>query len=262
LFVENPNVLKKKCNRLKQSLVQKYENKNIQVFSPKNGQTVTMQFRAEKAAKAIGKLATKPPVENMIVSGVMVLKDFNQHIIDASELSTYTDLTTSTFSQRLIIPFHQNLDLVKHSLQQIYDLVQTQTVQDKPALKVHDCIYVIKQSNTELVLDWISEPTTDMIADSIIAVALQVEANPTRNSSKHKRKVNELDITAKFLKKHFGEDHVKADEELQQVQIIDDGNVCIVNFPSKEVNCENIIIHQKVDSLLARLAYLDISHRK
>lgn len=37
--------------RLKQSLVQKYENKNIQVFSPKNGQPVQLQFRAEKMAK-------------------------------------------------------------------------------------------------------------------------------------------------------------------------------------------------------------------
>lgn len=37
--------------RLKQSLVQKYENKNLQVFSPKNGQTVQLYFRAEKMAK-------------------------------------------------------------------------------------------------------------------------------------------------------------------------------------------------------------------
>jgi cleavage and polyadenylation specificity factor subunit 3 len=37
--------------RLKQSLVQKYENKNIEVFSPKNGQPVHLQFHAEKLAK-------------------------------------------------------------------------------------------------------------------------------------------------------------------------------------------------------------------
>jgi hypothetical protein len=37
--------------RLKQSLLQKYENRNIQVFSPKNGQTVQLHFRAEKIAK-------------------------------------------------------------------------------------------------------------------------------------------------------------------------------------------------------------------
>jgi cleavage and polyadenylation specificity factor subunit 3 len=37
--------------RLKQALVLKYENKSIQIFSPKNGQAVLLHFRAEKMAK-------------------------------------------------------------------------------------------------------------------------------------------------------------------------------------------------------------------
>jgi len=37
--------------RLKQALIDKYSQASLQVFSPKNGQTIQLTFRAEKIAK-------------------------------------------------------------------------------------------------------------------------------------------------------------------------------------------------------------------
>ena len=45
--------------RLKQSLNQKYESKKIQIFSPKNGQTIQLTFRADKIFFKVCKLSEK-----------------------------------------------------------------------------------------------------------------------------------------------------------------------------------------------------------
>jgi cleavage and polyadenylation specificity factor subunit 3 len=124
--------------RLKQSLQQKYENMNIQVFSPKNGTTVQLQFRGEKLAKVIGKLAARPPDNGTIVSGLLIEKDFEHNIMDPTDLINHTQLTTSTIAQRLIVPCTHSFDTVKELIAQMYDNIDDIMVQDNQALRVSD----------------------------------------------------------------------------------------------------------------------------
>lgn len=109
--------------RLKQSLIQKYEDKSIQVYSPKNGQKIQLTFKAEKMVKAVGSLASKPAEDGTNLSGVLVMKDFESHLMAVNDLSNFTELTIGAISQNLIVPFRGNIEDLKHHLSQMYESV-------------------------------------------------------------------------------------------------------------------------------------------
>jgi hypothetical protein len=60
---------------------------------------VQLYFRGEKMAKVMGSLAMQKPVEGMPVSGILVKRNFNYHILAPADLPKYTDLTMSTVTQ-------------------------------------------------------------------------------------------------------------------------------------------------------------------
>lgn len=161
--------------RLKQSLIQKYEEKNIQVFSPKNGHKINLQFRAEKIAKAVGTLASKSPEEGMNLSGVLVMKDFQHHLMTVNDLNNFTELTIASVSQTLMVPFRANLQELKHHLTQMYENLQE--TNDNNSFKVYDAVTVTPKED-HLVLLWNSDPVNDMVADSIVAIAAQIQISP------------------------------------------------------------------------------------
>jgi hypothetical protein len=61
--------------------------------------SVQLYFRGEKMAKVMGSLAMQKPVEGMPVSGILVKRNFNYHILAPADLPKYTDLTMSTVTQ-------------------------------------------------------------------------------------------------------------------------------------------------------------------
>jgi cleavage and polyadenylation specificity factor subunit 3 len=66
---------------------------------------VQLYFRGEKMAKVMGSLAMQKPVEGMPVSGILVKRNFNYHILAPADLPKYTDLTMSTVTQVRIRAF-------------------------------------------------------------------------------------------------------------------------------------------------------------
>lgn len=61
--------------------------KSFQVHNPGNTQSIELQFRGEKTAKVVGKLAMQPPEDGQILSGVLVRRNFNYHLMHPSDLS-------------------------------------------------------------------------------------------------------------------------------------------------------------------------------
>ena len=47
----------------------------------------------------MGSLAVQKPEEGVKVSGILVKRNFNYHILSPNDLSKYTDLTMSTVTQ-------------------------------------------------------------------------------------------------------------------------------------------------------------------
>merc|ERR1712098_355083 len=85
------------------ALLREYEadpTHDIEVHNPRNTVAVELYFRGEKMAKVMGSLAMQKPEEGLKVSGILVKRNFNYHILSPGDLPKYTDLTMSTVTQR------------------------------------------------------------------------------------------------------------------------------------------------------------------
>ena len=82
-------------------------------------------------AKVMGSLAVKRPEEGVRVSGILVKRNFNYHIVSPGDLSKYTDLTMSTVTQRQSVHYSGSIQLLLHILQmtagQVGNNLDTQT---------------------------------------------------------------------------------------------------------------------------------------
>ena len=59
----------------------------------------------------------------------------------------------------------------------MYDNMETITRKNFKTLKIHECIYVMAAHADYLTIEWESNPVNDMLADSIVSLILQIEAN-------------------------------------------------------------------------------------
>jgi cleavage and polyadenylation specificity factor subunit 3 len=141
--------------RLKVALVREYEDNediNMEIHSPRNTQAVELYFRGEKMAKVMGSLATKPPAEDHKLSGVLIKRGFNYHLIDPSDLSSYTELTTSSIQQRQMLKFHSPFSLLHHCLRQLSSDAEIRMLHGKKAVVVFGgAVTVIHDEVTETV---------------------------------------------------------------------------------------------------------------
>ncbi|RIB06583.1 beta-lactamase-like protein [Gigaspora rosea] len=167
--------------RLKAALQSKYveREENIKIYSPKNCETVKLYFRGEKLAKAIGRLAAKYPIENQLVSGIIVSKDFQFNIMDPNDLKDFSGISTSAIIQKQTITYHSSFSLLKYHLEQMYGPLE-ETLDDDhvPIFTILDNIKVRHISKSQIQLEWSSTSMNDNIADSVLAVLLNIESSP------------------------------------------------------------------------------------
>jgi len=170
-------------NRLKIALIREYENDpthNIEVHNPRNAQSVELYFRGEKMAKVMGSLAVQKPEEGLKVSGILVKRNFNYHILSPSDLSKYTDLTMSKVTQRQSIHYTGSLQVLHYVLQQTAGEVQIveadgDSVKKKTIIRAFGSIDIIHEPRL-VTLEWVASPCNDMFADAVLSAVLQAES--------------------------------------------------------------------------------------
>ena len=59
----------------------------------------------------------------------------------------------------------------------MYDNIESITRKNFKTLKIHDDVYVMAVHSDYLTIEWDSNPVNDMLADSIVSLILQIEAN-------------------------------------------------------------------------------------
>lgn len=222
--------------RLKAALVDRYKGMGIEVLTPKNAQTVYLKFKSQKIARVIGSLASAGSDVGKAVQGILVRRNFKDQIVSPDELNTYTQLLMSTIQQNLKVPFHQPFDLLKQAIEHMYEDVTVSVMEsspegeegksDKKAAKGKEAKKSTKESNPLVVtvhgnvrveegkgsvtLKWASDATKDMIADSIVALALQLESNPSYFKKPEEEDVTRSAKDAQFVKEtlasFFGDD--------------------------------------------------------
>ena len=165
-------------SRLKAALIREYENDpthDIEIHNPRNTVSVELYFRGEKMAKVMGSLAVQKPEEGVKVSGILVKRNFNYHILSPNDLSKYTDLTMSTVTQRQSIHYNGSLQLLQYILQQTAGDVETVTGEgdNKKIIRAFGSIDIIWEPRL-VTLEWIASPCNDMFADAVLSSILQV----------------------------------------------------------------------------------------
>jgi len=190
-------------NRLKQALIREYENDphDLKVYNPKNTQAVELMFRGEKMAKVMGSLASKRSAEEgEEMSGILVKRNFNYHILSPEDLPNYTELSLSSVTQRQSLVLSANPVQLGSILAALSggDAVKIDSQEEKAALlkshvsassnantpahvwRVFKSVTVIWEPKTSqqaiVTMEWNSSPVQDMLADAVVATLTKSEA--------------------------------------------------------------------------------------
>lgn len=245
--------------RLKAALIREYEDDpdyQMEVHNPRNTTAVHLHFRGEKMAKVVGELAAKPPVQGHKISGILVKRNFNFHLMAPDDLHSYTDLAMSTVTQRLSVGYTGTVQLLKFYLGQLAGDIWQTTNAGITTLRVFNAITVTLQPHMAIV-EWVANPVTDMYADAVVTVILRAERDPVPPK-------NVPDIMA-IDKAHFQECLLETLEEMfgtgctdklfqrDRLTVIVDDKQAIINLDTLEVVCCDDALQQVLQSVITRL---------
>ncbi|XP_068634489.1 cleavage and polyadenylation specificity factor subunit 3-I-like [Aristolochia californica] len=243
--------------RLQQKLITQFADKNVKILTPKNCQSVEMYFNSEKMAKTIGRLAEKTPEPGEMVSGLLVKKGFTYQIMAPDDLHVFSQLSTANITQRISVPYSGAFSVIKHRLKQIYESVEAteDPPPEVPTLVVHERVIVKQESEKYLSLQWSSDPVSDMVSDSVVAVILNISRDGPKVTVTETKTEEEMGKTADkvvyaLLVSLFGD--VKMGEEGKLVVTVD-GNVAHVDGKSGEIECENEALKERVKIAFRRI---------
>lgn len=171
----------KEMGRLRFALDDRYNkgavNKQIHLYTPKNGQIVNLEFRGERIGKAIGVLPKGKPEDGMMVSGVIIRQDFNHTLVKPEDLSKYTSIKISNISQSLVVPLRRSFMTLTREIRRTFDGVQDGITEDtkRPFALVGKGVTVeVGDEGDSVVLRWIAGHKSDMVADAISSICLKM----------------------------------------------------------------------------------------
>lgn len=118
----------------------------------------------------MGTLAIDSPKSDRHLSGVLVKRNFNYHLVAPSDLNKYTDLVMSTINQKLSVYYAGNFDDLMMLLADFGCKELECKNEKKKLINVQDIKLELNTEDKHVILEWTSSPITDMHADSIIAL--------------------------------------------------------------------------------------------
>lgn len=167
-------------SRLKSALQREYENDStINFYNPRNTHTVDLHFKGEKTTKVVGSLAVKRPEAGDNVSGILVKREFKYHILAASDLNKYTDMSMSVVTQKQSLAWTGSAANLKVLLERIGGPGCVEVLEAEKKWKAFQAIE-LQFENKLVIIEWQATPVNDMYADTILATLLQVELAQTQ----------------------------------------------------------------------------------
>eukprot|EP00252_Welwitschia_mirabilis_P019233 TRINITY_DN4396_c0_g1_i3.p1 TRINITY_DN4396_c0_g1~~TRINITY_DN4396_c0_g1_i3.p1 ORF type:complete len:579 (-),score=113.63 TRINITY_DN4396_c0_g1_i3:183-1919(-) len=238
--------------RLKQKLQSQFADQNIKVLTPKNCQSVEMHFNSVKTAKAIGKIAEKIPEEGSEVSGVLVRKGFTYQIMAPEDLHIFTQLSTGAVTQRLSIPYKGSFSVLRHRLRQIYESVEHLN-DEVPTLNVHGKVMVKQEGADYVVLQWDSDPISDMVSDSIITMMMNFNPESPKSTLEQKSPEEQANQDLKIMKSLLTSLFGDVKEEEGKLIVNMDGIVATIDSSFSDVDCEDKGLKERIKVALHRM---------
>ncbi|KAJ6221594.1 hypothetical protein RDWZM_000139 [Blomia tropicalis] len=240
--------------RLKAALELEYEDipDPPKFYNPKNTISLELLFRGEKIAKVIGSLAMQPPADGIKLSGILVKKNFNYHLIAPTDLHKYTDMVTSKISQKLSVPFSGDFTQLNHA----FSGVMVNQLSSNSLILFDEIKVSLNSDHNLVVLEWESSVSADMYADAIITMLLKQSITKddieTLQQTIDERKVSKMPKTVSsqakeliftnLLIESICEMFSLNEEQLQLDVSVDDNKILKFNLPSNDEKESTIII--------------------
>lgn len=152
----------------------------LNVYNPVNCSEVNISCCTAKSVKLVGKIADRIIKPNSTLDGVLIYKDYSHLLVDASEITNYTQLPTYKLFQKQSIPFNSNFDLFCTFLEAAFDHVDRKVVNERPTVQIENKAVELNYSvkDSKIQINWISSPVNDMIVDSVVTIIMQTQYSP------------------------------------------------------------------------------------
>lgn len=220
----------------------------------------------------------------IVLSGVLISKDFDLNLLQLEDLQEYTQLSTSFVKSNVRLKIQGSVSLIMWHLEQMFGHVNV--VMDEGELwecLIMDMILISVDKSTpatglNINVEWINNNAmADSLADSIVAILYSVDSSPasvklTSKGHSHSHGVKEepldevqsaektghqlTDLSSRIkristlMKAQFGEAITKIDS-MGAVVVIGKA-VAEVDFVSLEVKCPSRVLKDRVENILKR----------
>ncbi|KAK0442700.1 Metallo-hydrolase/oxidoreductase [Desarmillaria tabescens] len=167
--------------RLRAAMTSRYKEReeDVKIYTPRNLETLNLSFRGERVAKVTRTLADTVPQRNDILSGLLVAKDDSYTLLDLRDLRDLGGLSTCTITQRQKIALGVRWELVRWHLEGMYGHVEEGFDKDGVlTMRIMNAINVKQTQEHELTLEWDSNASNDMLADSTLALIAGIDKSP------------------------------------------------------------------------------------
>ncbi|KIJ58376.1 hypothetical protein HYDPIDRAFT_34247 [Hydnomerulius pinastri MD-312] len=168
--------------RLRAAMTARYKDRDedVKIHTPRNLETLELSFRGERVAKVGYRHASsKAPQEEDTVSGLLVAKDYSYTLLDPRDLRDFAGLSTTIVTQRQRIVLGVGWDLVRWHLEGVCGSVEEGLDKDGVrTTRVMGAVDVKHTAEHELMLEWDSSASNDMIADSTLALITGIDKSP------------------------------------------------------------------------------------
>ncbi|KAJ1663108.1 endoribonuclease ysh1 [Coemansia sp. RSA 1813] len=280
---------------LRANLVDKYKNSDyeVTVHTPRNTRAVEMHFHGEKTARVMGSLASKAPRDGDCRAGILVERDFSYTLLDVGDLREFTGMTPVTVEQQLRVPYSSAFGLLQHHLEQMFgELPLTKETSNSGTtniLRIYDAVDVLHSSwKVGVEIEWEGNALNDMVADSVVAVVLNIESSPASvkltqgacdshshshsNKSDEKpctvdtkleaselapvRSSNAADISAKlalFMKQQFA--HVEHDNDQKKFVVRLNELSATVSTVTLDIETDSPLLQSRIAAIIARVRH-------
>lgn len=220
----------------------------------------------------------------IVLSGVLISKDFDMNLLQLEDLQEYTQLTTSFVKSNIRLKIQASVSLILWHLEQMFGHINV--VMDEEELwecLIMDMILVSVDKSTpatglNINVEWINNNAmADSLADSIVAILYSVDSSPasvklTSKTHTHShivkkedsgevatedKKGHQLsDISSRIhristlLKAQFGDAITQLDKKGAVVKI---GKAeAEIDFTSLQVKCPSRVLKDRVENILKR----------
>jgi cleavage and polyadenylation specificity factor subunit 3 len=170
-----------------------------------------------------------------------VKRDFKYHIVDATDINKYTDMSMSTVTQRQSLAFNGSPSSLKFLLERIGGNGTVEVLDADKKYKVFENVEVTFDGKI-VILEWLANPINDMFADTVLASLLQTDLCGSQikgTTSTAKSDVAHLkECIIETLQEMFGENAVPKLFKGDLLKVTVNDKIVEIDLSKMDVKCE------------------------